>query len=615
MQRSSHVLEFGLLVNQRYRVERLLGRGGMGEVYLAIDTLLSEDLGASYVALKVLRADLSEDESYRKRFLREVAVTRSITHPNVVRTFDVGHTDGLLYFTMEYVEGETLDKRLADEPLDYASAASVLAQAAHGLSAIHSAGVVHRDLKPSNLIMTPTGEIKITDFGVARSANSSLTTTHEVIGSLYYLPPEAWKGEDITAQSDVYSLGVVAYELLTGVVPFDGAAAPEIMCKHLEATPVAPILLVEAMPGWMSELVISMLEKSPHDRPDIQHILRHLEGRSSSVEIPIHELREDPLQHQTESCAFEEFLDGRGELAVHSGSQKAPSFVDQRGNVPMIEQSILSRPSLGAMLAGGVRAVVASTVVLALAGLVMASAEHLSEAQVAAISARGGAPLVALLVAWAAVYCGLLVSPVFVIVTSVRGVATGMMAWLQAGMKFFLVALLLYAALGVSILRQLREEGTIIPSRIVATQAFEMSAQRLVQIGLLNPKMPASSLVSSKLTPMPVELRKPLLPGDLLHFIALGLFLPTLAWGFIAALRPFASVGFKLASALGLGIAPIVVGGWGAHYLLTAAQLGKVQEIALAVGPLTHTIHPWALWWFAGYWALCGVVALCLGRK
>jgi serine/threonine protein kinase len=615
MQRSGHVLECGLLVSQRYRVERLLGRGGMGEVYLATDTLLSEDLGASYVALKVLRADLSEDESYRKRFLREVAVTRSITHPNVVRTFDVGHTDGLLYFTMEYVEGETLDKRLAHEPLDYARAAAVLAQAAQGLSAIHAAGVVHRDLKPSNLIMNAAGEVKITDFGVARSANSSLTTTHEVIGSLYYLPPEAWKGEDITAQSDVYSLGVVAYELLTGVVPFDGAAAPEIMFKHLEVAPVAPVLFAEAVPGWMSELVISMLEKTPEDRPDTEHILRRLEGRSSSVEICLDEPREDPLQHRIEGCAWEEFLEERGELAVHSLSQRVPSFVDQRGNVPMVEQPRRRGSSHQAILSGCARAALAAATVLVIAAGVVGLASSISPLQVAAISAKGGAPLVALLLAWAAWYCWILVSPVFVIVTAVQDFATGVMAWLQAGMKFFLVALLLYAVLGVATMRQVREEGVVIPARIVATQAFEMSAQRLVQIGLLNPKVPTSSLASSKLTTIPVELRNPRLPADVLDLIALGLFLPTLAWGFIASLRPFASVWPKLAGALGLGVAPIVAGVGLVHYLLTPAQLGKVQEIALAVGPLTHTIHPWVLCWVAGYWALCGVVALCLSRK
>lgn len=247
----------------RYILKKLLGSGGMGAVYLAADSMLGDD----EVALKILHSQLCQNEKHTKRFLREVQLTRKVTHPNVVRTFDAGRENGRLYFTMEYAEGVTLKEKLLAGPLETEQIASIVREIAKGLYAIHQADIIHRDLKPGNVLLTPDGFIKITDFGVAKPGVSDLTGHNEVIGSIPYMAPEVWVGRNVGGQADIYALGVLTYEMATGVLPFEGDSPAEMMCKHLETAPVAPIELRPEVPMWLSDLILKMLQKEQQNRP------------------------------------------------------------------------------------------------------------------------------------------------------------------------------------------------------------------------------------------------------------------------------------------------------------------------------------------------------------
>lgn len=246
----------------RYQLQRRVGAGGMGQVYLARDTLLEQD----NVALKLLHTSLSVDERQVKRFLREVHLTRKVTHTNVVRTFEVGEAEGHLYFTMEYVEGQTVRELLQERSISLEEALNILIQAAQGLRAIHEHSIIHRDFKPGNLLLMPSGSLKITDFGVARPYSSELTNHDEVLGSVPYMAPEVWTGGEIGVEADLYSFGVVAYELLTGILPFEGECAPELMYKHLSVIPQRPSSLVGTVPEELDRLTLKLLEKKSEAR-------------------------------------------------------------------------------------------------------------------------------------------------------------------------------------------------------------------------------------------------------------------------------------------------------------------------------------------------------------
>ncbi|MCB0333494.1 MAG: serine/threonine protein kinase [Bdellovibrionales bacterium] len=248
----------------RYKVLRHIGQGGMGEVYLVADTIL----GNEEVALKILRSDFSTDEKHVQRFLREVSLTRKVTHPNIVRTFDVGvDTNNNLYFTMEYVTGHPLGERIERGPSSVDDVCRILMQVCDGLTAIHQENIVHRDLKPGNVIEMEDGTVKITDFGVARPGVSNLTGRDEIVGSSHYMAPEVWVGRDISTPADIYALGVLGYELLTGCLPFDADNPAELMWKHLEEKPVQPAELSIEVPDWLNQLILALLEKDQNKRP------------------------------------------------------------------------------------------------------------------------------------------------------------------------------------------------------------------------------------------------------------------------------------------------------------------------------------------------------------
>jgi serine/threonine protein kinase len=259
----------------RYRKVKLLGKGGMGEVFLVED----QSLPGSHIALKVIRSASSGSETHRQRFLREILVTRKVTHQNIVRTYDAGVTNnGILYLTMEYVEGHSL-RELSDKgPMHYQQAVPILVQICQGLAAIHKSGIIHRDLKTGNVLVGTDGSAKIADFGIARIEDSDITGCDEIVGSSPYIAPEVWTGSDLANTSDIYSLGVLAYELLTSKLPFEGKTPAETMWKHLNDIPPSPSSVVRDIPYWLERVILSMLFKDHLNRPcDAEEIALHLQ--------------------------------------------------------------------------------------------------------------------------------------------------------------------------------------------------------------------------------------------------------------------------------------------------------------------------------------------------
>lgn len=272
----------GNLFAERYQIRRLLGKGGMGKVYLASDTILNEDL----VALKLLHADIAEEEKHVNRFIREVQLTRVVSNPHIVRTYDVGIYNGRLFFAMEYVEGDSLKDLLSKGPIDFQTLTRYLMQACEGLAAIHAESIIHRDLKPANMLLSKDETLKITDFGVARPGASDMTAFDEVVGSATYMAPEVWTGKNIGPASDLYALGISAFELLTGSVPFEADSAAELMWKHIEEEIEWPEATLTSTPVWLVDLINILLMKDCNQRPcSAEEIKRYLE-RCFAGDVP-----------------------------------------------------------------------------------------------------------------------------------------------------------------------------------------------------------------------------------------------------------------------------------------------------------------------------------------
>jgi predicted Ser/Thr protein kinase len=248
----------------RYEVERTLGRGGMATVYLARDTVLGR-----HVALKVLADHLAEDEGFRARFLREARLAARLSHPNVVRVYDAGDDERGLSIVMEYVEGEPLDAELRRRgPLPPDEVVELGVQLCSALEAAHAAGLVHRDVKPQNILRARDGTVKLTDFGIARSLDSTVLTEHgSVLGTAAYLAPEQARGEPVTGAADLYGLGVVLYEALTGRRPHEGASLSELVLRREQEAPRPPSAVAAGVPPELDAPILRSLALRPEDRP------------------------------------------------------------------------------------------------------------------------------------------------------------------------------------------------------------------------------------------------------------------------------------------------------------------------------------------------------------
>ena len=253
----------GQVINERYEIIRSIGEGGMANVYLGYDTILDRN-----VAVKVLRGDLSNDEKFVRRFQREALSASSLAHPNIVEVYDVGEDDGLYYIVMEYIEGKTLKQLLKKRgSLTLSEAIDIMLQLTDGMAHAHDSYIIHRDLKPQNIMIKDDGQIKITDFGIAMALNSTqLTQTNSVMGSVHYLPPEQASGKGCTIKSDIYSMGIIFYELLTGSLPFKGDNAVEIALKHMRDPLPSLREENEAIPQSIENIILKATAKNPKNR-------------------------------------------------------------------------------------------------------------------------------------------------------------------------------------------------------------------------------------------------------------------------------------------------------------------------------------------------------------
>ena len=259
------MLSKGQKINDRYEIIKTIGEGGMANVYLAHDTILDRK-----VAIKVLRGDLSNDEKFIRRFKREALSVSNLSHPNIVEVYDVGEEDGNYYIVMEYIEGKTLKQLLQKRgALTLTEVIDIMSQLTDGLAHAHEAYIIHRDIKPQNIMIEDNGRIKITDFGIAMALNSTqLTQTNSVMGSVHYLPPEQANGKGATVKSDIYSLGILMYELLTGSVPFKGDTAVEIALKHMKEKVPSVRKQNPTIPQSVENIILKATAKNPKNRYD-----------------------------------------------------------------------------------------------------------------------------------------------------------------------------------------------------------------------------------------------------------------------------------------------------------------------------------------------------------
>ncbi len=267
------------LLGRRYRILSRVGEGGMAEVYRARDSVLNR-----IVAIKVLRPQFASDEEFVERFRREAQAAASLSHPNIVSIYDVGQDGDRYYIVMEYVSGRSLKDLIREQgPLSPDRAAWIASQILAALDHAHKNNIVHRDIKPHNILVTPEGRVKVTDFGIARATSTSaLTETGTIIGTVNYFSPEQARGEAAGVGSDIYSLGVVLYEMLTGRVPFRGDTPIAIALQHLQNTAIPPSELSPRVPRDLDRVVMKALEKDPSRR--YQHardMMRALERYAS----------------------------------------------------------------------------------------------------------------------------------------------------------------------------------------------------------------------------------------------------------------------------------------------------------------------------------------------
>lgn len=253
----------GQKISDRYQIIKSIGEGGMANVYLAYDTILERN-----VAVKVLRGDLANDEKFVRRFQREALQASSLSHPNIVEVYDVGEDNGEYYIVMEYVEGKHLKGLLKKRgKLTIPEVVDIMIQVTSGLTVAHDSYIIHRDIKPQNIMILDNGLVKLTDFGIALAMNSTqLTQTNSVMGSVHYLPPEGASGKGATLQSDIYSLGILMYELLTGKLPFRGETAVEIALKQLKEPMPSIRKEIPDIPQSIENIILRATAKNPKNR-------------------------------------------------------------------------------------------------------------------------------------------------------------------------------------------------------------------------------------------------------------------------------------------------------------------------------------------------------------
>ena len=255
------MLKTGMIIAERYEILGKIGTGGMADVYKAKDHKLNR-----FVAVKVLKPEFREDTTFIRKFRSEAQAAAKLTHPNIVNVFDVGDDEGVYYIVMELIEGITLKEYIAKKgKLSIKEATSIAIQVSMGLEAAHNHGIIHRDVKPQNIIISTDGKVKVTDFGIARAASSN-TISSNVMGSVHYSSPEQVRGGYSDEKSDIYSLGITLYEMVTGRVPFEGDTTVAIAIKHLQEEMVPPSVYTEELPYSLEQIILKCTQKSVNRR-------------------------------------------------------------------------------------------------------------------------------------------------------------------------------------------------------------------------------------------------------------------------------------------------------------------------------------------------------------
>jgi beta-lactam-binding protein with PASTA domain/tRNA A-37 threonylcarbamoyl transferase component Bud32 len=327
----------GRVFSNRYEIQRELAQGGMAEVYLAHDQLLNRP-----VALKALFPQYAREPSFVERFRREAQAAANLNHPNIVAIYDWGQEDGTYFIVMEYVEGRSLRDLIRSEaPLDPSLAAEIAAEIASALSFAHRNGVVHRDVKPGNVLLTQSGTVKVTDFGIARAgASDGLTQTGSVMGTATYFSPEQAQGLAVDGRSDVYALGVVLYEMITGVAPFTADSPVSVAYKHVREEPMRPSERTADVPPDLEQIIMAALVKLPENRyqtaDDMRaDLLRFRRGRPV-VGVPVAGLAvEAPTPGATE--AVRATPAAAAAAAAYGASTVVNPRVDARGRMTGIQ--------------------------------------------------------------------------------------------------------------------------------------------------------------------------------------------------------------------------------------------------------------------------------------
>ncbi len=252
----------GKKLDGRYEIRELIGIGGMANVYRCYDTIDDRE-----VAIKILKDEYLNNEEFIRRFKNESKAIAVLSHPNIVKVYDVSFGDMIQYIVMEYIDGITLKEYINQQRiLTWKETVHLVTQILKALSHAHSKGVVHRDIKPQNMMLLSDGTIKVTDFGIARFSNSTRTMTEQAIGSVHYIAPEQAKGDITDGKTDIYSIGVMMYEMLTGKLPFDGDNAVSVALMHLQVVPDTPRTLNPSIPEGIEEITLKAMQKQPGDR-------------------------------------------------------------------------------------------------------------------------------------------------------------------------------------------------------------------------------------------------------------------------------------------------------------------------------------------------------------
>ena len=270
----------------RYEILDEIGRGAMGTVYRARDPLIERTVAIKTIAITQLRQEGADAES---RFLREAQSAGRLSHPNIVTIYDVGEVDGLAYIAMEYLSGATLRDLMDKGPMPLDLTLDTATQMAEALAFAHEHGVIHRDVKPANVVVTgQSGRIKLTDFGIAHLASSEHTHAGQMLGSPRYMSPEQAMGREVDGRSDIFSLGAMLYEMLTGQYAFDGDSLPTIVYRVINETPVAASALRPQLPAGLVSLLSHMLSKAPHARPDAHAVVKALHALAPAArQVPV----------------------------------------------------------------------------------------------------------------------------------------------------------------------------------------------------------------------------------------------------------------------------------------------------------------------------------------